>query len=105
MNDELLTLSVCRFYGPMPNEVGNICIAGHNYNNGSFFSNIPLLSVGDTIILTDLSHNQQFYKIYEKDEINARDTSCTSQETNGQKEITLVTCNNFTGNRIIIKAK
>ena len=30
---------------------------------------------------------------------------CTSQETNGKKEITLITCNNITGNRLIIKAK
>lgn len=105
MNDDLLKLSVCRFYGPMPNQVGNICIAGHNYNDGSFFSNIPRLSIGDSITLTDLSHNQTNYTVYEKYEISASDTSCTSQETNGQKEITLVTCNNFTGNRIIIKAK
>lgn len=105
MNDELLKLSVCRFYGPMPNEVGNICIAGHNYNDGSFFSNIPKLSIGDIIIITDLAQRQISYKIFEKYEISAKDTSCTSQETNGQKEITLVTCNNFTGNRIIIKAK
>ena len=105
MNDELLKLSVCRFYGPMPNEIGNICIAGHNYNDGSFFSNIPKLSIGDIIILTDLSHKKISYRIYEKYEITAKDTSCTSQKTNGQKEITLVTCNNFTGNRIIIKAK
>ena len=34
-----------------------------------------------------------------------KDTSCTSQDTNGNKEITLVTCNNFNGNRLIIKAK
>lgn len=105
MNDDLLKLSVCRFHGPMPNQVGNICIAGHNYNDGSLFSDIPRLSIGDSIILTDLSHNQVDYTVHEKYEINASDTSCTSQETNGQREITLVTCNNFTGNRIIIKAK
>lgn len=105
IDDNLLKVSVCRFYGPMPNEIGNLCIAGHNYNNGSFFSNIPNLSIGDIIIIKDLYNKEFSYTVYDKYEINAKDTNCTSQETNGQKEITLVTCNNFTGNRIIIKAK
>lgn len=105
MNDDLLKISVCRFYGPMPNEIGNLCIAGHNYNNGSFFSNIPNLSIGDIIIITDLHNREFFYTVYDKYEISAKDTNCTSQDTNGQKEITLVTCNNFTGNRVIVKAK
>lgn len=30
-NKELLEISLCRFAGPMPNKVGNLCIAGHNY--------------------------------------------------------------------------
>ena len=30
-SDELLNISPCRFYGPLPNQPGNICIAGHNY--------------------------------------------------------------------------
>ena len=29
-NSELLKISVCRFSGPMPNKIGNLCIAGHN---------------------------------------------------------------------------
>lgn len=103
MNDELLKLSACRFYGPMPNQVGNLCIAGHNYNDGSFFSNVPQLSVGDVILFTDTYYHTITYEIYQKYEISAKDISCTNQETNGQKEITLVTCNNFTGNRIIVK--
>lgn len=104
-NDELLKLSICRFYGPLPNQVGNLCIAGHNYNDNSFFSNIPMLSIGDTIFLTDYLDNKIEYNVYNKYEVSSKDTSCTSQKTNGQKEITLVTCNNITGNRIIIKAK
>lgn len=103
LNDDLLKISVCRFYGPMPNEIGNLCIAGHNYNNGSFFSNLPNLVIGNTISLTDYSHHTTTYKVYEKYEISAKNTDCTNQNTNQKKEITLVTCNNFTGNRVIIK--
>ena len=33
------------------------------------------------------------------------DTSCTSQETSGNKELTLVTCNNLNGNRLIVEAR
>lgn len=39
-NDDLLKLSVCRFAGPMPNEVGNLCIVGHNYIDTRFFSRL-----------------------------------------------------------------
>ncbi|MBR6033891.1 MAG: sortase [Clostridia bacterium] len=104
LNDDLLKLSACHFYGPTKNTVGNICIAGHNYNDGSLFSNIPRLSIGDVIIFTDLNNNICYYTVYDKFEISSNNTACTSQDTNGQKEITLVTCNNFTGNRVIVKA-
>ena len=85
--------------------LGNICIAGHNYNDGSFFSNISKLSLNDTIKFTDLNNRSKLYTIYEKYETSSKDTSCTSQDTNRKNEITLVTCNNLNGNRIIIKAK
>ena len=39
-NDDLLKLSVCRFAGPMPNEIGNLCIVGHNYIDTRFFSRL-----------------------------------------------------------------
>ncbi len=84
---------------------GNICIAGHNYDNGKLFSNVTKLTVGDIILLTDLAHVTNSYSVYNKYEINSNDTSCTSQNIGNNKEITLVTCNNITGNRIIIKAK
>ena len=31
-SDQALGVSVTKFYGGNPNEVGNFCIAGHNYN-------------------------------------------------------------------------
>ena len=39
--DALLKVSVCKFWGCEPNEVGNLCIAGHNYRNSRFFSIFP----------------------------------------------------------------
>lgn len=40
INDELLKISPCRFFGPTPNCVGNLCIAAHNYDDNRFFSKI-----------------------------------------------------------------
>ena len=84
--------------------LGNICIAGHNYDNGLFFSDIPKLFIGDKIQLSLLNGISYTYTIYKRYETSSNDTSCTNQKTNGNHEITLVTCNNFNGNRIIIKA-
>ena len=51
-SDELLKVSVCKFWGSNPNEIGNLCIAGHNYRNKRFFSKVPTLKVGDIIEIT-----------------------------------------------------
>ena len=40
-----------------------------------------------------------------KFEVDAEDLSCTSQLTNGRKEITLITCTNDSKMRVIVKAK
>ena len=105
VNDELLKIAPCRFYGPYTNEVGNLCIAAHNYDNGSFFSNLYKLSLGDCINIYDSNGKKIVYYVYDKFEILKSDTSCTNQNTNGKKEITLVTCNNINKNRLVIKAK
>ena len=104
-NDELLKIAPCRFYGPYPNEIGNLCIAGHNYDNNEFFSNLYKLNLEDEIKIYDSSNSLTKYYVYAKYETNKSDTSCTSQNTNGNKEITLVTCNNLNGNRLIVKAR
>lgn len=54
-NDDLLKIAPCRFFGPMPNEIGNMCVAGHNYNSYKFFSKLKDLSIGDIISIYDLS--------------------------------------------------
>lgn len=48
-DEDLLKIAPCRFYGPMPNSFGNLCIAGHNYNTNQFFSNLYKLDIGDEI--------------------------------------------------------
>ena len=104
-NNDLLDISVCRFAGPMPNEVGNLCIAGHNYVDYKFFSRLNELSLGDKIQIYDLAGNYVTYEIYDIYESRANDTSCTFQDTNNLKLVTLVTCNNVNGKRLVLHAK
>lgn len=104
VSDDLLKIATCRFYGPMPNEVGNLCIAAHNYNDYRFFSRIKQLVVGDSINIYDAAGNAQEYHVTDKYTIPANDSSCISQDTNGEKQITLLTCNNVTGYRLVVKA-
>lgn len=104
-SEELLKISPCRFYGPMPNETGNLCIAGHNYINDTQFGKLDNLNIADIIKISDLYGNIIEYEVYDKKQIGADDLSCTKQDTNGLKEITLITCNNIKGNRVCVKAR
>ena len=103
--EELLKISITRFWGPEPNEVGNFCIVGHNYRNSRFFSKVPNLVEGDTIEITDLSGRTISYKVYTKYQVDPTDVSCTSQLTNGRKEITLITCTDDSKYRVVVKAR
>ncbi len=101
--DELLKVSVCKFWGANPNEVGNLCIVGHNYKNSKFFSKVPTLVVGDIVEITDLSGKTLKYQAYDIYTVEPSDTRCTSQLTQGKKEVTLITCTDDTKQRVIVK--
>ncbi|MCI9177975.1 MAG: sortase [Clostridia bacterium] len=103
-NSDLLKISLCRFAGPMPNEVGNLCIAGHNYVDNKFFSRLAELNKNDTIEIYDLAGKKITYFVTDKYEVNPSDLSCTNQDTNQSKVITLLTCNNVNGKRTVVKA-
>lgn len=103
--DENLKISPCKFLGPNPNEIGNLCIVAHNYNNYKFFSKIYKLNNNDIISIYDLSGKKIDYYVYDKYEIDFNNLDCTNQNTNGYREITLITCNNLQDTkRIIVKA-
>lgn len=102
--EELLKISVCKFYGPLPNRIGNLCIVGHNYKNSSMFSNLNLLNIGDSIYITDLNNTKIEYIIYDKFKVKENNLECIQDTTN--IEITLITCNKLNNNeRIVVKAK
>ena len=101
--DTLLKVSVCKFWGSNPNEVGNLCIVGHNYKNSKFFSKVPSMVVGDIVEITDLSGKTLKYQAYDIYTVDPSDTRCTSQLTQGKKEVTLITCTNDTKQRVVVK--
>ena len=101
---QALTVSVTKFYGGEPNEIGNFCISGHNYVVKNMFHNLKKLDVNDEIFLTDLKNRTYKYKIYKKETVLPKETECLSQITNGRIELTLITCTADSSKRIILKA-
>ena len=105
LTEDLLKVSPCKFYGDTLDIEGNICIAGHNYDNSLFFSKISTLSINDEISIFDNNGEQYLYWIYDIYEVSESDLSPILNYQEGEKILTLVTCNNFNSNRIIVRAK
>ena len=99
--EENLKKSLCRFAGPMPNEIGNLCIAGHNYLDNSFFGRLYLLNINDLVTIFDYYGNKKEYKLIEIKEIDNNDLSCTNQQTNNKRIVTLMTCSSLDSKRTI----
>lgn len=99
---ESLLESVTKICGPDINKTGNLCLAGHNY--GDTFGKISSLENGDVIQITDTYNRSIKYQVFELERVSPYDTSCLSQETNGEREITLVTCTLGAIKRIVVKA-
>ena len=102
-SNQALGVSVTKFYGGNPNEVGNFCIAGHNYVTKNMFHNLKKLSIGDTFTLIDTKHRKGIYKIYLVETVEPDETQCLSQKTDGKIETTLITCTTDSSKRIIVK--
>lgn len=103
--EELLKKSLNKFWGPEPNEVGNYVIVGHNYKNKTYFGKLPGIELGTKVELTDFSGKMVEYEVYDKYVVDPTDTSCTSQLTNGKRELTLITCTSTGKQRHVIKCR
>lgn len=104
-SEELLKISVNKYWGPGPNEVGNYCIVGHNYKSKKMFGRLSEIVSGDIIELEDMNGNVIKYSVYDKYTVDPKNTKCTSQLTNGKKEVTLITCTNYGTQRLVVKAR
>lgn len=103
-DDNLLRIAPCKFFGSEPGKIGNLCIAGHNYDNNKFFSKIANLSINDEIIIYNNSNTKFSYFVFDIYEVKADDLSPVYSYDTNSRQLTLITCNNINNNRIIVKA-
>ena len=100
-----LRVSVTKFWGVDANQIGNFCVAGHNFKNKNMFSNLKKLNIGDRLFISDNEIGKIEYEIYDKFIVFPHETDCLNPETNGKREVTLITCTIDSKQRIIIKAR
>ena len=104
-SSKALEISVVKFWGAEPNTIGNFCIAGHNFKNKNMFHNLKELNIGDNLFIIDNNIGKVEYEIYNIYKVYPEDVSSLSQETQGEKQVTLITCTNNSSKRIIVKAR
>ena len=69
------------------------------------FGKLSELENGDIVELQDTTGRVLEYEVYNKYVVEPTDTSCTSQLTNGRKELTLITCTNYGTQRLVVKCR
>ena len=87
------------------NEVGNSVIIGHNYRNGTMFSNVKKLENGDVIYITDTQGRKVKYTVYSIYRTSGSDGKYITRNTQGKREISLSTCTDDSKARTIVLAK
>ncbi len=105
-NANELEVSIAIQYGVGLNKTGNTVIVGHNYKSGLFFGSNKKMQIGDVIYITDSETGKRIaYQIYNKYTTEESDTSYYNRNTDGKKEVTLVTCQTNNNYRLVIWAK
>ena len=102
---ENLKVAPTRLVGGEPNEVGNFCIIGHNMRNNEQFSNLKKLEKNDIVEILNTDGTKIQYSVYDTYTVKEDDLSCTSQDTNGKREVTLITCTNNKKKRLVVKCR
>ena len=87
------------------NNPGNSVIIGHNYRNGTMFSNVDKLSNGDYIYITDTKGTKVRYTIYNIFRASGSESEYITRNTNGKREISLSTCTDDSKARTIVLAR
>lgn len=105
-SDELLKISLNKFWGCEPNEIGNYCIVGHNYDGKDImFGKLSRIKNGDVVELQDYTGRTITYKVYNIFVVDPSDVACTSQLTNNKREMTLITCAEGGKRRLVVKCR
>ena len=103
-SEQALQVSVVKFWGTEPNEIGNFCVVGHNFQNNNMFKNLYKLKIGDPLFISDNENGKIEYQVNDIYTVFPEQTKCLSQRTNGKIETTLITCTKDSKERIIVKA-
>lgn len=103
-SEKAMNIYPTKLWGPKPNENGNYSIIGHNYQKENMFNNLIDLEIGDEIYLTDNIKGKNEYIVYDIYKVKENNVDPIKQNKE-ETEITLITCVNYTNNRLIIKAK
>lgn len=104
-SEEAMKISVTKFWGPQPNEIGNYTVAAHNNKDGTMFGKTKYLEIGDVIKITDLNNVTIEYQVFDIYSIDPDDVSCVESVEEGTREVTLITCTNGHKNRLIVKGR
>lgn len=99
-----LKKSITRFGNGKVNEIGNLCLAGHNYIDGSMFGKINQLENEDEISILDLHGNKVTYTVFDKYITDPNDNTVTESIDENRREVTLITCINGNKERLIVRA-
>lgn len=100
-----LNISVTKFWGVEPNQIGNFCVAGHNFKNKNMFRNLKKLNIGDKLYIADKEVGKVEYEVFDMYKVFPEDTSCLTPSTTNKREVTLITCTTDSKQRIVVKAK
>ena len=87
------------------NNPGNSVIIGHNYRNGTMFSNVDKLTNGDYIYITDITGRKVKYEIYKMYRGSGSESDYITRNTEGKREISLSTCTDDSKARLIVLAR
>lgn len=101
-DDAALDNGVIRLYGGSLNNYGNFCIAGHN--KAGIFEKLSEMEIGDSFTIVEPDLEETEYKITEIYSAEADDLKCLLQDDE-KIEITLITCENASTTRLIVKAE
>lgn len=102
LDESALEKGVTKLYGGILNDYGNFCIAGHNYEN--IFQRLNELEVGDCFTIIDKDLSESEYEIKEILSIEPDDLTPLLPSEN-VIQITLITCENVSTTRLVVKAE
>lgn len=100
--DNAMAKAPAKLYGTDVNTNGNLCLAGHNYEE--VFARLGELQVGDGFYIIDREETIQDYVVTEILEVEPTDLKVLMPVDN-KMQVTLITCKEGATTRLVVKAE